>query len=181
VRKSDIFEVAIKILGLYFLVTVIGTLRDILTYVAFDIQAKQDSDPSQQFTLVPFFVASFVIFILMISFAFLLIFKTKAVVKRVCSPSDFEETAQLFTEKKVVYEMALIITGLLLIVWTLPEFAFRLMDYILLIRGGAHAKSYDTNFLIIAALKILVGFFSIAKAKSLSLFFAKEKENLHGE
>src|SRR5439155_3946369 len=135
-KKSDIFEVAIKILGLYFLLTVIGTLRDVLTYVAFATQSKEYSDASAQFNQAPFLIVSIFIFMLLLAFALLLTFKTKVIVKKICSPTDFEETAHLFTGKKVIYEMALIIAGLLLILWTFPDFVFKLMNYLLVVRSG---------------------------------------------
>jgi len=176
-KKSDIYEVAIKILGLYLFVIVIGTLRDLLTNFAILSAAKQNPDAFGQFSQTPFFLVSFFNFVLLTLFASLVTFKTKAIVKRICSPTDFEENAKLFADRKVIYEIALVLTGLLLIVWTLPDFAFKLANYIKLVQSKSPTETYDNNFLITSSLRIIAGLFAILTAKSLATFFAKDKED----
>jgi len=155
-KKSDIYEIVIKVLGLYLFYTSIGLLYDILATYSVIIQSKRFADDTGGFNQTPFFILSIANFVVVILFASFLTFSTKAIVKLICKPTDYNETATLFADRKVIYEMALVIMGLLLIVWTLPDLAFKLTNYIQLVQSGMPTKDYDANFLITAAIKIVV-------------------------
>ncbi len=176
-KKSDIYEIAIKILGLYLFFTSIDLLRDLLTTFAVITQAKQNPDAFGNFDQTPFFILSFSNFAFVILFAAFLTLKTKTIVKFVCKPTDYEETSSLFADRKVIYEIALVIMGLLLIVWTIPDFAFKLKNHIQLVQSNIPTKDYDTNFIITSAIKIVVGLIAIIYAKSISTIFVKDNKN----
>ena len=74
-KKSDIFEVAVKILGLYLFVLVIGSLRDISMYLA--VVGAQKPGSFGDFNQTPFLLISVFYFLVLFAFAFLLTFKTK--------------------------------------------------------------------------------------------------------
>jgi hypothetical protein len=173
-KKSDIFEIAIKILGLYLFVLVIGSLRDILTYLA--VFSAQKPGSFGDFNQTTFFLISACYFLALLSSAFLLTFKTKTVVKKISSSSDYEESAQLFADKKVIYQIALVLTGLLLIIWTFPDFAFRLVGYFQLLHSGAPVRQHDSDFLITSAIKVIVALFAIFKSNYLSSLLASNKK-----
>ena len=176
-KKSDIYEIAIKILGLYLFFTSIGLLRDVLTTFVMMAQSIQNPDTVGDFDQTSFVILYIVNFILVILFATFLTFKTKTIVKLICKPTDYQETSTLFANRKVIYEIALTIMGLLLIVWTLPDFAFKLKNHIQLIQGNMPTKVYDTNFILTSALKIVVGLISITNAKSISTILVKDSKN----
>lgn len=176
-KKSDIYEITIKILGLYLFFTSIGLLRDVLTTFAVMTQTKQNPDAFSDFDQTPFFILSIANFVFVILFAAFLTLKTKTIVKLICKSTDYEETSSLFADRKVIYEMALAIMGLLLIVWTLPDFAFKLKNHIQLVQSSMPTKDYDTNFVITAAIKIVVGLFAVIYAKSISTILVKDNKN----
>ncbi|MEM6299280.1 MAG: hypothetical protein AAF740_11395 [Bacteroidota bacterium] len=176
-KKSDIYEIAIKILGLYLFFTTIGLLREVLAVFAAMSQAKQNPELFGSFDRAPFLILSIGNFAFVILFAAFLTFKTKAIVKLVCRPTDYEETSSLFADRKVIYELALVIMGLLIIVWTLPDFAFKLKNHIQLIQNNIPTKDYDTDFIITSAIKIVAGLIAIIYAKSISTALVKDNEN----
>lgn len=176
-KKSDIYEIAIKILGLYLLFTSISLLRDVLTTFAVMTQAKQNPDAFGDFDQTPFFILSIANFAFVILIAAFVTLKTKTIVKFVCKQTDYEETSSLFADRNVIYEIALVIMGLLLIVWTLPDFAFKLKNYIQLVQSNMPTKEYDTNFIITSAIKIVVGLIAIIYAKSISTILIKDNKN----
>ncbi|MBK6953238.1 MAG: hypothetical protein IPH24_14700 [Crocinitomicaceae bacterium] len=176
-KKSDIYEIAIKILGLYLFFTSIALLRDMLTTLTVMTQAKQNPDAFGDFDQTPFFILSIANFAFVILFAAFLTFKTKTITKFVCKPTDYEETSSLFADRKVIYEMALVIMGLLSIVWTLPDFAFKLKNHIQLVQSSMPTKDFDTNFIIASAIKIVVGLIAIIYAKSISTIVIKDNKN----
>ncbi|GCD78994.1 hypothetical protein [Schleiferia thermophila] len=176
-KKSDIYEISIKILGLYLFFTSIGLLRDVLTTFAVMTQAKQNPDAFGDFDQTPFFILSIANFTFVILFAGFMTFKTKTITKLVCKPTDYEETSSLFADRKVIYELALVIMGLLIILWTLPDFAFKVKNHIQLVQSNMPTKDYDTNFIITSAIKIVVGLISIIYAKSISTILIKVDKN----
>jgi len=174
-KKSDIYEISIKILGLYLFFTSIELVREVLTSFAVMTQAKLDPVAFGNFDQSPFFILSIANFVFVILIATFMTFKTETIVKLVCKPTDFVETSTLFVDRKVIYEMALAIMGLLLIVWTLPDFVFRLKNYFQLIQSNIPNKVYDTNFIITSTIKIVVGLGVVIYAKSISTILAKNK------
>ena len=65
-------------------------------------------------------------FLFVILFASFLTFGTRWIVKLVYNSNDFNETITLFADRRVIYEIALAIMGLLLIICKLPDLAFKL-------------------------------------------------------
>lgn len=180
-KKSDIYEVAIKILGLYLFFTSIGLLRDVFSSIAVAlIETKQFSNRHNDFNQTPFVILSITNFVIVIVFAAILTFKSKSIVKSVCKPSDYSETASLFADRKVIYEIALIIMGLFLILWTLPDLAIKLKRHIQLVQNNAPSHLFDTDFIITSVIKIAIGLLAVIYGKSFSRFLTKdEKQNTH--
>jgi|GEM_PF-856110 len=168
-KKSDIYEIAIRILGLYLFIDVIGSVRDLLTVFAAMVE-----DP--QFSHGTFLVSGISTFVLLLAFSLLLIFKNKAIAKLICKSSDFEENVKLFATPKAVYEIAIILSGLLLIIRTLPDFAVKLRNYTQVEQmQGWHTKM-DKNFLLISGIKLVVGLFAIVSAKPMAAYFGRNKK-----
>jgi hypothetical protein len=176
-KKSDIYEISIKILGLYLFFTSIGLLREVLTTYTVITQIKQNQDGLSGIDQTPLFFLSIANFAIVVLFALFMILKTKTITKLVCKPTDYEETSSLFIDRKSIYELALVIMGLLIIVWTLPDFAFKLKIYIQLVRSNMETNDYETNFIITSAIKIVVGLIAIIYAESISTILIKDNKN----
>lgn len=167
-KKSDVYEIAIKILGLYLVVIVISQLREVFTYSAVLLQTKNDPDSFQGIDQTPVFIVTIISFLVLVAFAGLLIFRTRKVTSLICDKQDYEETAKLFVNRKVIYEIALTIVGLLMILLTLPDFALKLKNYLFLVQNDSSTNVYDNSFLIIAGLKIIMGFLTLSFSKFVS-------------
>ena len=76
-KKSDIYEIAIKILGLYLFFTSITLFLDVLTTFAVMTQAKQNPEAFGDFNQTPFFILSITNFVFFILFATFLTLRTK--------------------------------------------------------------------------------------------------------
>ncbi|TCK80827.1 hypothetical protein [Albibacterium bauzanense] len=175
--KSDIYEIAIKILGFYLVTLLIIQFREVLTYVTVLMQAQNNPGMMGNFNQTPILIATVCSFFVLVAFTWLLLFKTKKVTKLVCKKEDFEEPIKFFTDKKTIYEIALTIVGLLTIILTLPDFAYRLKNHIQSIQNDFSTESYDRSFLVIAGLKILIGILIIIYSKTISSYFSKDKIN----
>jgi|SRR5690606_26000009 len=175
--KSDIYEIALKILGLYLVTLVIVQLREVITYATILIQAQDNPNIIGNFNQTPILIVTVCSFLALAAFTWLLLFKTKTIVKLICKQEDFEESVKLFTDKKTIYEIALTIVGLLTIILTLPDFTYRLKNYIQLIQTDFSTESYDRSFLVTAGVKILIGVIVVIYSKAISNYFSKDKIN----
>jgi hypothetical protein len=99
----------------------------------------------------------------------------------VCKKEDYQQTAKLFTDKKTIIEIALILFGLIAIVWTVPEFAVKLKNHINLLQNEFTVNSTDKSFLYIAGLKSIIGILAIAYAKSIASAMSKEEKKIEEE
>jgi hypothetical protein len=174
-KKSDVYEIAIKILGLYILVNIIQQIFEFIIYLFRLISYSAQANESIKEELITFTIGIFGL-LLTIFISWLMIFRTKFVVSKICSQNDFEENAKLFAEKKVIYEIAIITMGLLLIGWTLPEFTFKFVVYIGQLKLGESTRISDYNYVMISGLKVLIGVFAILLSKTISTYFGKSKE-----
>ncbi len=119
-KKSDIYEVAIKILGLYMITYLVNGKFSVVEVFGNFFRQVFPADPysSSYNDMVYLDMQNLLATLLLI---WLFVFRTKWVARRFCSKSDFQENAKLLTDKKAVYEMSLRISGMLLIGWTFPE------------------------------------------------------------
>ncbi len=175
-KKSDIYEVAIKILGLYVFTTCIGLLREI--FMLYGVYSQQSSSPDEfdGVNYAQFFMTAVGFFAIVVLFASLLTFKTKTIVRFICKPEDYEESAKLFADKKTVYEIALVLMGLLLITWTLPDFAVKLKYHFQSVQINQKIKDNDAKFLMIEGAKIVLGLFAIIGATPIASFLSKDND-----
>jgi len=158
--------------------TSIGLLREVLTTVSVIVIDNQNANSLGNSGATAFSILSLANFLFVILFASFLTFRTKSIVKFVCGTTDFNETTTLFADRKVIYEMALAIMGLLLIIWTLPDLAFKLKSYIQQTQSEMPTNNFDTNFIFASTIKIVVGLIAFLNAKSLSKLIVKNNENL---
>jgi len=174
-KKADIYEVAVKILGLYLIIPFIVALREFITvYITFDLVVSIGyGEGAYAYYMM---LSSAIGMAMLLLFAYFLIFKSKYLTKKICKPSDYEESASLFTDKKSVYEIALTLTGFLLIVWTICEFAIQLKNYLQAQdMTGISSPSHELP-LIMSGIKIFLGVFIVMLASSIASFLAKEKK-----
>jgi hypothetical protein len=175
-KKSDIYEVTLKILGVYlFITTAISSIHEIFTTISLMTQFQQGTGNDTVPNFKPYFIIVVSNTVLLAAVSLFLIYKTKAIVKRICSTSDFEETAKLFAEPKIIYEVALVLSGFLIILWTLPEFGYKLKNYIRAEQLKGWHTANDSKFLVVSGLQIVAGIFAIVIAKPFAHYFGNEK------
>jgi len=133
-QKNDIFEIAIKVLGLYLVVVVINQLRDVMMHASFLMQSKNNVSTGDV-DLTPIFLISVFSFLITMLFAGLLIFKTKNVVKTLSRKEEPDKIINLVSDKENIYQAATTIIGFAIIVLTIPQFGIELKSYVQLIQN----------------------------------------------
>lgn len=165
-KKSDIYEIAIKILGIYFLVTIIQLMVGSLAYLSAMIFNKSFSSNEMLFGGVSFFV-----FIIMILLDLCFIFKTDKIVRLICKSSDFEQDVQFAVSRKTVYEIALVLMGMIIIVWALPDFIYKMWNYV----QSLQLSTQDKGSLVTSGIKIIIGLVAVVYSTAIANFLVKEK------
>ena len=174
-KKADIYEVAVKILGFYLIVPFIVAVHEFIASLSIFGMINLKSFSHILYSCLHI-SGKIIIILIYLFFAFLFIAKTKYVTKKICSPSNFEESATIFTDKKSAYEVALKIGGFLFIVWTVIDFLIKFIYYSLTSRMYAYDNYEDQNYLNILLVKIILGTFVIMVSSRIASFLAKEKK-----
>ena len=172
-RKSDIYEIAIKILGIYLFITIIESLRSSVSFLYILNFAEYSPEQIAQYHIGPEIITFIAHLFIVTTLAILFTFKTKFITKIVCIPTDYEDKASLLTDKKSIYEIAFVFVGLMTIIWALPSFLTKLQHHIRLVQLNAPTNDFDRNYLVIAGLEILLGIIVIYFRKSISSYLSR--------
>ncbi|MBI1307602.1 MAG: hypothetical protein GC181_13450 [Bacteroidetes bacterium] len=173
-KKSDIYEVSIKLLGIYVFLSSFDNLRDVLNTIYLISFAGTDLFFSISETWVIYL--SILTFLFTFIFGLILTFKTQSIVKLVCGQSDFEESVNISVNRRVSYEIALIVSGILLLAWTLPYLLVQLKNMIPLSPEERRDNWLKSNWYIASAIKVLIGVCCVVFAKRIASWFAVNEE-----
>ncbi len=168
-KKSDIYEIAVKILGLYMFIDLLHLINLVVGQIVFMSQMNPTNDVygiSPMSELI-YHILHFALFTFI---ALFIILKSKYIVGVICKPTDFEETSTLFADRKTIYEISLTIMGLLLFIETLPELVNNIRTYIELIPQDTQEASY----ILASAVKLFIGFCAIIYANAIAKYLAKD-------
>lgn len=175
-KKIDLYEVALKLLGLYLIVIIINQLRDVLIYLTIWTQQQNNPEATGNFDQTPVFFVMVLGFLALVVLAFFLIFRTQEIARLISRKADFEEDLKLFSDRKTIFEICLVLLGLVTIVLTLPDFLFKVKNHITLLQNNLSAQNHDTAFLITSGIKIGIGLIAITYSTVLSGLLAKKGE-----
>jgi len=160
-KKSDIYEITIKILGVYLFVTNLSKVPGFFTFLKSFSNISTADYPTQQMNL---FWLNVVNFALIFVFCLFLIFGAGLITRLITNTADKQENVKLFADRKAIYEIALIIIGGMLIVNTLPDLLYRLYTL---------SSAENENGVISSVTKMFVGILAVAFGKRIAIFFAK--------
>ena len=176
-KKSDIYEVTIKILGLYLAVScfsIFGSLILGLSQFIYVSGSDFNGNTKSNFNLgdIVLFLGEAAFILVYLRILRIMIFKTKTIVKKITVDSDYEENAKLFAEKQTVLEIALMIIGGISVVWAIPEIGNKI--YLLL------SRSYKSNnyvsYFISTLIQLVLGILIFLDAKPLAKYFLRDKK-----
>lgn len=175
-KKIDLYEIAIKLLGLYLIVIILTELRDLILYSTAWIQQMNRPQSVEDFDHTPFIIISGFCCLLLIALSGFFIFRTKQIAERICNKTEYVENVKIFTGRKTIYEICLVLIGLITIVLALPDFMAILINRIVLIQSEIPTGSYDTTIIIALGLKIGIGVISILYASALSNLLTRKNK-----
>ncbi len=174
-KKSTIYEIAIRIIGIYALTLIVYQLVAALDSAVNLVTYDKTTDKGE-FGIVTLLIG-IAIFIMIAIIPWYLLFRTQWIVKKICPPEDFEENVSLFAEPKVIYEIAIMVAGILLIIWSLPDFVLKFINYLNMRRTMFPAND-NFAFLQTYVAKIIIGAIAIAYANPIAAYFARRTKNI---
>ncbi|HOU97874.1 MAG TPA: hypothetical protein PLP65_03410 [Bacteroidales bacterium] len=175
-KKSDIYEIVIKIIGLYLFIKSIENFKEVIFYFTAISQKSQSPDIFGGIDQKPYLFISIGHLLLTLFIAIIFIFKTKVITALISKKDDYIENTAVSFNKKIIYEVSLTLAGLIIIIWSLPEFAIKLKNHIYLVKNNFSTNSAESEYIIITAIKLLIALIIIIYSKSISLFLSKESK-----
>jgi hypothetical protein len=160
-KKSDLYEIIIKVLGIYLLVADISKLPGLLTFLSAHGGNMNAAPEAEQIS--DLWINSLQ-FILLCILAVFLIAKTKFITRLVTNTADYQDNVKLFADRKVIYEIALLIIGGLLIANTLPDLIYRIYNL---------TNAADQQSVISSCSRLFIGIMTVTFGKRIAAYFAK--------
>jgi hypothetical protein len=173
-KKSDIYEIATKILGLYLLIVLIGYLRAAFSFLSYYELAQYAPTQTNEYNPMPEFILGIIQFIVITIIAYLFIIRTKYICKIICQPDDFVEPINFSMNKSDIYKIALVIIGFATIISVLPPFAIKLQHYIHLIQLNEPTSIFTVDELLSKGIKLALGIIVISFRNTISTLLVKE-------
>jgi hypothetical protein len=122
----------------------------------------------------PLFVLSVLTFLAVAVICWLLIFKTRSIAQLISAPEDTEEEVKLLVDRQSIFEIALVLMGLVVLVWNVPDFIYRLKHMGILSNSDVYLSDYDRSFFAIAGLKSALGLVAIVFSIPLSRLLTRK-------
>jgi hypothetical protein len=167
-KKTDVYEIATKLIGLFFVKDLIEHVTQFFGFLGLESGIKN----AMGINVYTLFYALDIL--LMAVIVYLFVFKTKKFVGLICKSSDYEETITLSAKRSDLYEIVIRITGLLLIVWTLPDFILKLRSHIAWVKAG-HPELDQESFLWAYGVKLVLACILLLSANGIAAYFSKNK------
>ncbi|MFK8296402.1 hypothetical protein ACI760_09460 [Capnocytophaga canimorsus] len=158
-KKRDIYEIAIKLLGIYVAFITLNQCKDFLALLFFIPDYKNVFD--NDWTIL--FSGFVLIGTLLITY--LLLFKTQKIVKLIAQPSD-EEIVNVQFSKKQLYQICLVLSGILTIVFSISEFIHVARNFSLSLKDTG--LQFNKIHWVFPIVKVIVGVLLVKFSVALS-------------
>jgi hypothetical protein len=182
-KKTEIYEIAIKLFGLYIFINILQQLFEFALVfwsanALFNLRSIYELSNSPFSLPITVFVVGGFGLLISIFVSWLMIFKTKIIVTRISSQSDLERTLSPFPKQELIYEFAIIISGIVLIASAIPEFTFKSISYIRQLKHSDSIRPSIYISLVPSALKLVIGIFALVAGKRFAVHLGKDKNNI---
>lgn len=179
-KKSDIIEIAVKILGLYLFMMVLKSIVESTATILY-LNSFLDGSYVSASEKTIIVLMSILGLLLQCSFAILLTFGSATVTRKICRADDFSNDAKLIAGKNTLIEIAIIIIGGFMFTYALPAFAQGLYSYVLNVQQDIPVADMDKSFLYTSFANIVIGIALVFYSKALSSMLSKVKTETQAE
>jgi uncharacterized membrane protein YidH (DUF202 family) len=169
---KTLFNIVLKVFGLFFLKDIFFVVIQLLPTVTYVIRPDMESQGLIQ-------IALFSIYLLIYGLvAFYLIIKTDLVIDKLKLDQDFDqEPFQFNMHRSTVLSIALIVIGGLIIIEGIPTLLRELGTYYQQSRDNYRKKDPSFIYIIVSVSKVLIGFLIIIEKKWIVNFIEKKRKD----
>lgn len=172
-RKSDLFDIAIKLFGISLLIETIVMLKDFFMFVGMQLSMPEsEAVQSQTNALIYGYAASIAVALIV---AFLLIFQSRWIVRKTIRSAD-NPPVDFTIDKRSGLEIAFVIIGGLVITKAMSALGYQLIKLVELIQSELSQENKGFAQIIWQIVLIIIGFFVIAARKSIAGYFIRRDE-----
>jgi len=166
----NLFNIVIKILGIFFLKTTIELIPQFLQLIQF-IKNSASSFSTSVFDTVYVIFSVIAMLAFDLIFSYVLIFKSNYAIDKLKLTSGFDqETIPMETDRKTIIGISVIIIGGLILADSVPLFLKQVYNYYIRrkINLGMPSTVSDTPYLILYGAKIIVGLLLMGEQKRIT-------------
>ena len=166
----NLFNIVIKILGIFFLKTTIELIPQFLQLIQF-IKNSASSFSTSVFDTVYVIFSVIAMLAFDLIFSYVLIFKSNYAIDKLKLTSGFDqETIPMETDRKTIIGISVIIIGGLILADSVPLFLKQVYNYYIRrkINLGMPSTFSDTPYLILYGAKIIVGLLLMGEQKRIT-------------
>ncbi|HBX63483.1 MULTISPECIES: hypothetical protein [Sphingobacterium] len=167
-KKTDLFDISIKILGIFLVLFSINSTKELLLYNAVSINGTNMNEQNS----VLLILWSNLILQLLIAFVFLL--KSEVFVHFFIKDDPTDDKA-LACNKFEAYRFGFILIGITLVILSLPSFIVNLFKYIYLVQNDVLNRGFEFSNLVTQGIKLLLSIIIIFYATKISAYFSNSK------
>lgn len=174
-KARDLFTIILKILGIYLIKGILLAIPPVLNN--FYRFLKVDPDVAL-FSLIFSFVALALHFIIV----YLLLFKTSFLISKLNLTTGLSEQPLIINlHRSQIYTIAILITGLLILVFSIPVLVkdlYRWYEYISSRDTMFGTQSYDYSGLLISITEVIIGLLFLGNQRSLVNYIEYKKRKV---
>jgi len=179
-KKSDFYDISIKIFGIYSIINAIELLQPLISiYFLNQTGDFIKADMKPDYTIIQLYNLSFCLFHAILGA--LLIFKTNTFMMLIRLSGELESKLTISINKETLFEFAFLISGILLIVWSIPQFVIQITKYAQQVNASTSDFRIDRSFIYIYILKCILGISIVLFAPILGKFFSGRTIKVHNE
>lgn len=156
-KKREIYEIATKIIGIYFAVLTILQIKDFVVFSYFW------ESYSEAITLLGSILLSSLV-------VYFLLFQTKFVLSLMIKNTD-NEKVKFFIKKNDLYEIVFGISGILLIIFAILNMVFEIKNYFELQK---HFSDFKYITFLVPITKGILGFLLVKFSKQITNYISKQ-------
>lgn len=173
-KPKELFLIALKVFGIFLIKDVLFTVPEIIDFLTQIVSSPSDF-------AVRTMIIAFLSIALQVSIVYLLLFKTSEIIDKLKLTSGFGEEALSFNlHRSSVYSIAVIVSGIMILVLTLPKLLRQIYYWIEYIREKNQfyaGPPFEYVNLLSAITEVVIGIILLSKSQSIVNFIElKRKE-----
>ncbi len=174
-RKSDVYEIGVKLFGIYLLYNLFNLIREVILTFVMLLGSNNHLDKVGGPMQLGFLIVNLISVVLLYTFFYLSVFKTRTITEIICKVDDYTENAQIILDKHAIYEIALTLIGLVIIALLLPDFVVKLECYFQRKQIGVLSNTNEMGRIISLGIKVMIGYIFIRYSRTIANFSVKNK------